>query len=80
MRKSDFEKLKKAQKKAIRKKEAEYTKENYKAYTVKWSYSKDQDILEFLDNYESPKALFTALIRKEMKRLERRQRREDAAL
>lgn len=78
MRKEDFNKLKKAQKKALRAKEQEYRKENYRSYTIRFSYANESDILEFMDNFESPKAIITTLIRKEMKRLDRRRRREDA--
>ena len=44
----------------------EYNRENYKPLTIRLSYVKDKDIIEWLENIESNKGYICALIRKDM--------------
>lgn len=53
-----------------------YNAENYKNISFRLSYSKESDLIEFLDNFPDRKEFFVTLIRKEIKRLNRKKKRE----
>lgn len=52
----------------------EYNREHYKAITIRFDYVKDLDIIEFLENMDSNKAYIATLIRKDIKRYEKKKK------
>ena len=46
-----------------------YNKEHYKALTIRLDRVKDLDIIEWLENFESPKRYICDCIRRDMKKL-----------
>lgn len=44
----------------------EYNREHYKPLTIRLSYTKDRDIIDWLDNIEGVKSYLCSLIRKDI--------------
>ena len=78
MRKREAEALKKRQQRARLDYNNEFNKEHYKQVNFRLSYDKEADIIDFLQNVESNKDLFVTLIRKEIKRVNRKRKAESS--
>lgn len=53
-----------------------FNKENYKQVNMRFSYSKEQELIEWIANFDSPKDYIVSLIKKDMKNKMRKQNRE----
>lgn len=78
MRKREIEALKKKQMRARLDYNNDFNREHYKQVNFRLSYEKEADIIEFLQNVDSNKDLFVTLIRKEIKRVNRKRKKESA--
>ena len=79
MRKRELEALRKKQYKDRLAYNNGFNKEHYKQVNFRLSYEKEADIIDFLQNIDSNKDLFVTLIRKEIKRINRRSKKEAQA-
>ena len=78
MRKREKEALERKQYKARLAYNNDFNKENYMQVNFRLSYAKEADLIEFLKNYDSNKEIITTLIRKEIKRLNRSRKKQEA--
>lgn len=79
MRKREAEALKRKQQRARLDYNNSFNKEHYKQVNFRLSYDKEADIIDFLQNVDSNKDLFVTLIRKEIKRINRKSRKQEKA-
>lgn len=79
MRKREAEALKRKQQRARLDYNNEFNKEHYKQVNFRLSYEKEADIIDFLQNVDSNKDLFVTLIRKEIKRINRKSKKQEKA-
>lgn len=49
-----------------------YNKEHYQTISFRLSYDNESELIEFLNNFKNRKEFFTTLIKKEMKRMNKR--------
>lgn len=78
MRKREIEALKKKHMRARLDYNNDFNREHYKQVNFRLSYEKESDIIDFLQNVDSNKDLFVTLIRKEIKRVNRKRKKESA--
>lgn len=77
MRKKEMEALKKARMRATLDYNNKFNRENYKNYSFRLNTSTEADLIEFLENFDQRKEYFVTLIRKDMKRLNKRKKASD---
>ena len=53
-----------------------FNKENYKQINMRFSYSKEQELIEWMANFVSPKDYIVSLIKRDMKNKLRKQNHE----
>lgn len=55
----------------------QFNKENYKQLNIRFSLSKETELIEWLNNFDSPKEYIVTLIKRDIKNANRRKRRNE---